>query len=95
MEDVPMQNGSYTILKTDGRSVGGIMKMPSQIPQEAPNHWSSYVTVDDIDAAAKKAKQIRARMLMPQTDSPDPRFCIFEYSQGATLSIIHYSKKPE
>jgi len=33
MEDVPMQDGSYIILKTEGRPVGGIMRMPPQIPQ--------------------------------------------------------------
>lgn len=95
MKDMPMQDGSYTILKTDGRPVGGIMKMPPQIPPEAPNHWGSYVTVDDVDAAAKKAQQLGAKILVPPTDSPDARFYVFEDPQGAVLSIIHYSKKPE
>ena len=95
MEDVPMQDGSYIILKTEGRPVGGIMRMPPQIPQQAPSHWGSYVTVDDVDAAAKKAQQLGAKILVPPKDSPDARFCIFEDPQGAVLSIIHYSKKPE
>ena len=51
MEDVPAEDCSYTILRTDGRPVGGIMKMPPQVPPQAPNHWGSYVTVDDVDAA--------------------------------------------
>jgi predicted enzyme related to lactoylglutathione lyase len=95
MEDVPMQDCSYTILKTDGRPVGGIMKMPPQVPPEAPNYWSTYVTVDDVDAAAEKAQQLGAKILVPPTDSPDARFCVFQDPQGAVLSIIHYSKKPE
>lgn len=95
MEDVPMQNGSYTVLKTDGRPIGGIMKMPSQIPPQASNHWGSYVTVDDVDASVKKARQLGAKILVPPTDSPDASFCVFEDPQGAVLSIIHYSKKPE
>ena len=95
MEDILIQDGNYTILKTDYRPVGGIMKMPPQVPQEAPNHWGSYVTVDDVDAAAKKARQPGAKILVPPKDSPDARFCVFEDPQGAVLSIIHYSKKPE
>ncbi len=95
MKDVSMQNSSYTILRVDDRPVGGIMKMPPQVPSEAPSHWGTYVTVDDVDAVAQKAQQLGAKILVPPTDSPDARFCIFEDPQGAVLSIIHYSKKPK
>jgi predicted enzyme related to lactoylglutathione lyase len=95
MEDVPMENSAYTILKANGRPVGGIMKMPPQVPAEAPSHWGTYVTVDDVDAVAQKAQQLGAKILVPPTDVPDARFCVFEDPQGAVLSIIHYSKKPQ
>ena len=95
MEDVPMGNGSYTILRVDGRPVGGIMKMPPQVPPEAPSHWGTYVTVDDVDAVAQKAQELGAKILVHPTDSPDARFCVFEEPQGAVLSVIKYSKKPE
>jgi len=95
MEDVPMENGSYTILKANGRPVGGIMKMPPQVPPETPPHWGTYITVDDVDSLAQKAKELGAKILVPPTDSPDARFCVFEDPQGAVLSVIHYSKKPE
>jgi len=95
MEDVPMENSSYTILKASGQPVGGIMKMPPQVHAEVPTHWGTYVTVDDVDAVAQKAKERGARILVPPMDSPDARFCVFEDPQGAILSIIHYSKKPQ
>jgi predicted enzyme related to lactoylglutathione lyase len=95
MKDVSIQDCSYTILKTDGRSIGGIMKMPPQVPLQLPNYWGTYVTVDDVDAIAEKAQQLGAKILVPPTDSPDARFCVFQDPQGAVLSIIHYSKKPE
>ena len=95
MKDAPMENSAYTILKANGRPVGGIMKMPPQVPPEAPNHWGIYVTVDDVDAVAQKAKELGAKILVPPMASPDARFCIFEDPQGAVLSIIHYSKKPQ
>lgn len=94
MEDMPMENGSYTILKTDGRPIGGIMKMPPQVPVEASPHWGTYVTVNDVDVVAKKAQRLGAKILVPPTDSPDARFCVFEDPQGAVLSVIHYSKNP-
>ena len=95
MEDVPMENGSYTILKANGQSVGGIIKMPPRVPAEAPPHWGTYLTVDNVDAVAQKAQQLGAKILVPPTDVPDARFCVFEDPQGAVLSVIKYSKKPE
>ncbi len=97
MDDQPMGEGAgnYTILKADGRPVGGMMKMPPQVPAGPPPHWGAYVTVDDVDAVAAKAQQLGGRILVPPSDSPDARFCVFQDPQGAVLSIISYSKKPE
>ena len=97
MEDQPMPEGAghYTILKTDGRPVGGIMKMPPQVPAGTPPHWGAYVTVDDVDAAAARVQELGGRILVPPTDSSDARFCVFQDPQGAVLSIISYTKKPE
>ncbi len=94
MEDVPANGNTYTILRADGKAVGGIMKMPPQIPDEAPSHWGTYVTVDDVDATAQKAQDLGAKILVHPTDTPDSRFCVFEDPDGAVLSVIHYSKKP-
>jgi hypothetical protein len=71
-----------------------MMAMPPQVPAEAPTHWGLYVTVDDVDATARKAQELGARILVPPTDTPDSRFCVFEDPQGAVLSVIHYSEKP-
>jgi predicted enzyme related to lactoylglutathione lyase len=95
MEDVPMEDGSYTILRVNGKPVGGLMKMPPQVPAEAPSHWGTYVTVNNVDETAKKAQQLGANFLIPPTDVPDARFCVLEDPQGAVISIISYSKKPE
>ena len=86
--------GSYTILRTDGRPVGGIMKMPPQVPAGTPPHWGTYVTVDDVDAVAAKVQELGGKILVPPSDSPDARFCVFQDPQGAVLSLITYTKKP-
>ena len=93
MEDMPIQSDSYTILKTEGRLVGNIMKMPLHVPPDAPNYLVSYIRVYYVDSAAKKTQQLGAKIRVPPIDSPDARFCVFEDPQGAVLSIIHYSKK--
>jgi predicted enzyme related to lactoylglutathione lyase len=45
---------TYTVVKVAGNGIGGIMSMPPGA-QGMPPHWSSYVTVDDVDAVAKSA----------------------------------------
>jgi predicted enzyme related to lactoylglutathione lyase len=87
--------GTYTILRTNGRPVGGLMKMPSVVPAGTPPHWGTYVTVDDVDAVAARVQELGGKILVPPSNSPDARFCIFQDPQGAVLSIISYSKKPE
>lgn len=97
MEDHPMGEcaGTYTILRTNGRPVGGLMKMPPQVPAGTPPHWGTYVTVDDVDAVAARVQELGGKILVPPSNSPDARFCIFQDPQGAVLSIISYTKKPE
>ncbi len=70
MEAMPMTGGeSYTVLKAGGEGVGGIMAMPPQVPAQVPSHWSTYVTVDDVDAVAKKAVALGAETLVPPASS--------------------------
>jgi uncharacterized protein len=67
-EEVPGM--SYTIVKTGGNGVGGIMAVP---PHAAgcPPQWGTYVTVDDVDATARKAQELGAKTIMPLTDIPN------------------------
>jgi predicted enzyme related to lactoylglutathione lyase len=94
MEDMPMGEGQpYTVLKAGGAGVGGIMPMPESVPQHVPPHWAAYVTVEDVDATAKKAEQSGATVIVPPTDIPNVgRFCTFQDPQGAVLSVITYKK---
>jgi predicted enzyme related to lactoylglutathione lyase len=88
------EGGTYTVLKAGGQGVGGIMAMPSQVPSHVPPHWAPYVTVNDVDAVAKKAEELGAETIVPPTDIPDVgRFYTFKDPQGAVLSVISYIKK--
>ena len=81
---------SYTIVKTADTGVGGIMAVP---PHAAgcPPQWDTYVTVDDVDATARKAQELGAKTIMPLTNIPNVgRFYTFQDPQGAVISIITY-----
>ncbi len=92
IEEMPMAEGPYIVLKAGGSGVGGIMLMPSNVPAHVPAHWGSYVTVDDVDAVAKKAEELGAKTIVPPTDVPGVgRFYTFQDLEGAVLSVMTYS----
>ncbi|MGH8797838.1 MAG: VOC family protein [Caldimonas sp.] len=65
LEDVPMPEGQYTLIKVGEGTGGGLMKHP--VPG-APSAWLAYVLVDDIDAATKKAKSLGATVMKDVTE---------------------------
>jgi predicted enzyme related to lactoylglutathione lyase len=92
MEDMPMASGeAYTVAKAGDQGVGGVMKMPKDMPPGVPPHWTAYVTVTDVDAAAKKAEELGATTLVPPTDIPEVgKFYVFKDPQGAVLALMEY-----
>jgi predicted enzyme related to lactoylglutathione lyase len=68
MEDMPMPEGTYTILKVGEGTGGGMMK---QMIPGASSAWMPYVLVDDIAAATKKAKSLGATVLKDVTEVPN------------------------
>ncbi len=72
LSEIPSEvlGGKYTMVdvgKIKYGSGGGMM--PQCIP-DAPSAWMPYVKVDDIDAATKKAKKLRAKILKGVTEVP-------------------------
>jgi predicted enzyme related to lactoylglutathione lyase len=93
MNDMPMEGLTYTVLKEGDEEVGGIMAKPPEAAQ-APPYWGCYVTVDNVDAVAKKAEALGAKTIVPPTDIPEVgRFYVFQDPQGAVLSLITYVEK--
>jgi len=82
-------NGTYTIFNHEGKGIGGVYKFrPDQISKGVQPHWLAYVGVDDVDASAKKATTLGAKILMPPTDIPDVgRFSLLQDPTGATIAI--------
>jgi len=68
--DNPMgEHGVYTMLKLDGKDVGGLYKlMPDMIAQGVPPHWLSYVSVANVDESAEKARAEGATLMQEPFD---------------------------
>jgi len=88
--DALHQDMQYNLVKVHGTEIGGIMAVPPQAAGMPPS-WGTYVTVDDVDAAAAKARELGGDVLVPLTDIPEVgRFCVIKDPQGAVISMITY-----
>jgi predicted enzyme related to lactoylglutathione lyase len=65
LEDVPVGDSTYTMIKVGNGTGGGLMKHPAP---GAPSAWLAYVQVDDVDAATKKAKSLGATVMKETTE---------------------------
>ena len=65
LEDVPMGENAYTMIKVGKGTGGGMMK---QLIPGAGSAWLAYVEVDDIGAATKKARGLGAKVMKDVTE---------------------------
>jgi len=65
LEDMSMEDGTYTMIKVGEGTGGGMMKHPMP---GAPSSWLAYVLVDDIGAATRKAKSLGATVIKDVTE---------------------------
>ena len=84
--DIPLGDGAhYSMAQIDGHDVAAITPMP---PGTDVVHWNCYVTVDDVAAAAARAKELGATLLAEPFDVFDSgRMAILQDPQGAVLSM--------
>jgi predicted enzyme related to lactoylglutathione lyase len=56
------------------------------------SNWGGYVTVENVDAVARKAENLGAKILVPLADIPNiGRFFVVQDSHGAVISAITYA----
>lgn len=69
-QDAPIdENTVYTMGLYKGRNVAGMYKMhKQQADMGVPPHWLSYISVEDADATAKKAKELGANAVVEPMD---------------------------
>jgi len=91
LEDVPMEGGSYTLIKVGEGTGGGIMQ---QMVPGAPSAWLAYVEVDDIAAATKQAKSLGATVMRDVTEVMGAGWLsIIVDPTGAVLGLWKAAKK--
>jgi len=92
-EKAPMEGMEYTMVKVGGEAVGGVMQAPAECEGQPPC-WHIYVTVDDVDATAKKVKAHGGKVLRAPEDIPGVgRFCVIQDPQGGVISAISYVRE--
>jgi uncharacterized protein len=75
----------YTVVKAGETGVGGIMKLP--VPN-VPAYWGSSVSVDDVDATAKKAAAAGGKVIVPPMDAGGMgRYAGILDPQGAVINV--------
>ena len=85
LEDMPMPEGTYTLIDVGGGTGGGMMK---QMMPGATSAWMPYVDVEDLDGALKKAKSLGATVLKDKTEVPNMGwFGIINDPTGATIGL--------
>jgi uncharacterized protein len=92
IQEFPMGSGEpYTLVKMGGKDIGGITK--SMAPAHVPPHWIAYIAVENVDAAAKKAKGLGASIKQEPTDIPGSgRFSVVTDPQGAAFALYSHAK---
>ena len=78
----------YTMFELDGEQVAGMMLMPTEVPAEAPSHWSVYFAVGDCEVAAARAVETGGTVLVPATPYGMGRFAMLADPQGATFGVM-------
>jgi len=86
-EAMPLtEGGTYWLAKAGDKSVGGIFPMSGGEFAGMPEHWFSYIAVDDVDKRVAQAKEKGATLPRPIFDVPGiGRIAIVTDPGGATL----------
>jgi predicted enzyme related to lactoylglutathione lyase len=83
-QDMGEEAGHYTMMTKDGQQVAALS--PAQDP--GPPRWTTYVNVDDADAAAKDAEAAGGEIVMaPMTVMSAGRMAIFKDPTGAFIAV--------
>jgi uncharacterized protein len=84
MEDLSTARGGYTMCSLQGRDVAGIHRHA----EDEGTGWGSSITVEDIDQATARARELGASMLAEPFDVPDAgRTAVLRDPSGAVVSL--------
>ncbi len=87
-----MPIGPYRVIKVGDTDIGGIVKNPS----DGPPCWTSYITVENVDAVITTVTGAGGTVLHGPMDIPTVgRMALLQDPQGATIHIIAYAPRSD
>jgi predicted enzyme related to lactoylglutathione lyase len=85
LEDMPMPEGAYTMVRVENGIGGGIMKHP--MPGQ-PSIWIPYIEVQDLASDTKKAASLGGKIIKDVTELPGMgSFSIILDPTGAAIGL--------
>jgi predicted enzyme related to lactoylglutathione lyase len=88
-DGMPMPDGTYWVAKMGDQPVGGLFPIAGPQWDGVPEHWMSYLAVDDVDARVKRATAAGAKLMRPAFDIPGVgRIAILTEPGGAGVGWI-------
>jgi uncharacterized protein len=74
--------------------LGGLMRMGTDMPPDAPPHWQVYLMVENADEAVEKTKVEGGNLIFGPVDIPIARMAVVFDPQGANVALLE-SRYPE
>lgn len=86
--DQTMGDMTYTMIKANNKDFAGIWSIPKDQQKHVPPHWMSYILVESVEEALKKAEKNGATIIKPATKAGDfGRFAIIKDPTGAHIAL--------
>jgi predicted enzyme related to lactoylglutathione lyase len=84
---------SYTLFTVGRASTGGLVDLPLDAKKRgARPQWVGYISVDDVDGAVNRVKELGGTIHIPPTDVRDvSRFSVVADPQMATFILVKWS----
>jgi predicted enzyme related to lactoylglutathione lyase len=89
-EDMPAgEDSTYTMLRIDGRDVAALYEQGAdERAAGIPPHWSSYISVVDVDEVAARVEDLGGKLLAAPFDVLDSgRMAVVQDPTGALVSL--------
>lgn len=91
--DQKMGDMTYTMIKKDNKEFGGIWTIPTEMQNQIPSHWLSYILVDNLEQSLEMARQNGATIVKGIQKAGDKGlFAIIKDPVGAHIALWQCAK---
>lgn len=94
-DEMRMAEGTYWVAMQDGKPAAGIFTMSELEFEGVPEHWFTYLAVDDVDTRVERVSAAGGQVIRPPFDVPGVgRIAIVKDPMGAALGIMTPAPMP-